>query len=97
MILKNMSRKKRNRKRYKRGRNYTIGKDVHDDKKLKKLNKLHENDLSGISLGDSILLKTKENFITEDKEMIKKIKKSQKKYKKKLKKEKRKKKRKTKK
>ena len=92
MILKNMSKKKRNRKRYKRRRrNNTIEKDVHDDKKLKKLNKLHENDLSGISLGDSILLKTKDNFLTEDKEMIKKIKKSQRKYKRKLKREKKKK------
>jgi hypothetical protein len=50
MILENMSKKKRNRKRYIRRRNKTFGKDVHDGKKVKKLNKFHENDLSEITL-----------------------------------------------
>ena len=30
-----------------------------EERKLRKLNKLHEIDLSGISLGDSVILKTK--------------------------------------
>ena len=81
---------KKRRKKYKRKKDdKKRGKT--EDKKRKKLNKLHENDLSGVSLGDSILLKTQGNYLIDDKELIKKLKLSQIQYKKKLKEEKRKK------
>ena len=87
MVLKNISKKKRNRKKYRRGY-HSVERGIHDGKKMRKLNKLHENDLSGISLGDSIILKEKDKFKIEDKEIINKIKLSQLEYIEKLKEEK---------
>ena len=87
MVLRNISKKKRNRKQYRRKRNNSVEKDIENFKKKRKLNKFPEEDLSENSFGDSIILKTKKKFLIDDKELIKKIKLSQLEYKLKLKEE----------
>ena len=87
MILRNISKKKRNRKQYRRKKINSVEKDIENFRKKRKLNKFPEEDLSENSFGDSILLKTKNKFLIDNKELIKKIKLSQLEYKLKLKEE----------
>ena len=87
--LKNrISKKKLRRRRMRKNLNIIDLRGAKDEKKMRKLNKLHENDLSGISLGDSVVLKEEGNYMIKDKKLIKKIELSQKEHEKNLKEEK---------
>ena len=85
MVLRNISKKKRNRKQYRRKKINSVENNIENFKKKRKLNKFPEEDLSENSFGDSIILKTKNKFLIDDKELIKKIKLSELEYKLKLK------------
>ena len=79
--LKNrISKKKLRRRRMRKNLNIIDLRGAKDEKKMRKLNKLHENDLSGISLGDSVVLKEEGNYMIKDKKLIKKIELSQKEH-----------------
>ena len=80
LLLRNISKKKRYRKQYKRNKDNGDKRGIRDDRKREKLNKLHENDLSGGSLEESFILKADGKFLIEDKNLIEKIKLSQKIY-----------------
>ena len=72
--LKNrISKKKLRKRRIRKNSNNIDLRGIKDEKKMRKLNKLHENDLSGISLGGSIILKEEGNYKTKDKKLIKEI------------------------